>query len=78
MSIKKIFAWVKARLLERSTYVGLGAIAGAVGAQKLGVQIGQIGEAVALIAGTGLVAATTSPPDPASVIGDVLGGGASR
>ncbi|WP_226018399.1 hypothetical protein [Novosphingobium sp. FKTRR1] len=74
MNIKKFLAWLKARALERSTYLGIAAIAGAVGAQKLGVQIGQIGEAVTLIAGTGLAAATTSPPGPASVIGDVVGG----
>jgi len=58
---KKIFKWLGARLRERSTYAGLGMIAAVAGEQALGIQIGQIGTAVSLIVGGGLVAATTQP-----------------
>lgn len=60
MSFRNVFAWAGRRLQERSTYAGLATIAGLAGAHALGVQISQVGDAVALIAGTGLVAATTS------------------
>lgn len=56
---KKILKWAGARLRERSTYVGLGMIATVAGAPALGLQIDHIGQAVSLIAGGGLVAATT-------------------
>jgi len=58
---KKIIKWLGARLRERSTYAGLGVIATIVGAPALGLQIDHIGQAVALIVGSGLAAATTTP-----------------
>lgn len=60
MSIKKLLAWIGRRLRERSTYLGVATIAGVAGAHELGAQISQVGDAVALITGTGLIAATTS------------------
>jgi len=56
---KKILKWLVSRLKERSTYVGIATIATVAGAPALGVQIDQIGQAVTLIAGGGLMAATT-------------------
>jgi hypothetical protein len=57
---KKAFKWVGARLKERSTYTGIGIIATVAGAPALGMQIDHVGQAVALIAGSGLMAATTN------------------
>lgn len=51
----KVLKWVSARAKERSTYTGVAVIASVLGAQKLGMQIDQIGQAVALIAGGGLI-----------------------
>jgi hypothetical protein len=59
--LKKFFKWLGARLRENSTYVGLGMIAAVAGEHTLGIQIGQVGQAVSLIVGSGLVAATTRP-----------------
>jgi energy-converting hydrogenase Eha subunit B len=70
MTIKKLIAWLKSRLTERSTYAGIATIAGVAGAHELGAQISQVGDAVALIAGTGLIAATTSPA-PGDVVGAI-------
>lgn len=68
MSIKSILStfsrWLLRRLQERSTYAGIATIAGVVGAQAIGAQISQVGDAVALITGTGLIAATTSAHPP--------------
>jgi hypothetical protein len=58
---KKILKWLGARLKERSTYAGVATIAAVAGAPALGVQIDQVGQAVALIVGSGLAAATTRP-----------------
>lgn len=66
MDLKKFAAWVGRRLTERSTYVGLATAAAALGANRLGVQIGQAGEIVALVIGTGLVTASTSAHPPAA------------
>jgi hypothetical protein len=57
--MKNVLKWIGARLRERSTYVGLGMIASVAGAPVLGLQIDHVGQAVALIAGGGLTAATT-------------------
>ena len=57
--MNKVLKWIGARAKERSTYTGLAVIAGMAGAQKLGVQIDQVGAAVTLIIGGGLAAATT-------------------
>ena len=62
--IKQILAWAGRRLRERSTYAGLATIAGIAGAHELGAQISQVGDAVTLIVGTGLVAATPSEHPP--------------
>lgn len=64
MDIGKIAKWLGRRLKERSTYAGAAIVASAVGAHQLGAQIGQFGEAAALIFGTGLMAGTTSQHPP--------------
>lgn len=65
MSLKKIGKWVLRRLKERSTYVGLATAAVALGAEKLGAHIDQVGQIVGLVVGTGLITATTSVhPEP--------------
>lgn len=61
MNLKKILAWALSRAKEPSTYVGAATVAAALGANQLGVQIGQVGQIVGLIVGGGLVAATTKP-----------------
>lgn len=55
--MKKAFRWIKARAKEPSTYVGVGTIVAIAGAPKLGIQITQVGEALGLILGGGLIAA---------------------
>lgn len=57
--MNKVLKWLGARAKERSTYTGIAIIAGVVGAPKFGVQVDQIGQAVAMIAGGGLMAATS-------------------
>lgn len=52
---QKIIKWVSKRVKERSTYAGLAVIASMLGAHKLGIQIDQIGQAVGLIVGGGLI-----------------------
>ena len=52
---KKVVKWVAKRVKERSTYAGLAVIASLLGAHKLGLQIDQIGQAVGLIVGGGLI-----------------------
>lgn len=64
MSIKKIMRWAGRRLKERSTYVGMATIAATLGAEKLGMQIGQAGEIISILTGTSLIAATTSEHTP--------------
>ena len=51
----KVFKWLGARAKERSTYTGIAVIASILGAQKLGMQIDQLGQAAVLIAGGGLI-----------------------
>lgn len=51
----KVLKWIGRRAKERSTYAGVAIVASALGAQKLGVQIDQIGQAVGLIVGGGLI-----------------------
>lgn len=58
MNFKKITRWIGRRAKERSTYAGLATIATIAGAEKLGVQIDQVGIAASLILGGGLVAHT--------------------
>lgn len=52
---KKVVKWVAKRVKERSTYAGLAVIASMLGAHKLGLQIDQIGQAIGLIVGGGLI-----------------------
>ena len=52
---QKIIKWVSNRAKERSTYAGLAVIASMLGANHLGMQIDQIGQAVGLIVGGGLI-----------------------
>jgi hypothetical protein len=56
---KKVLKWVTARARERSTYSGLAMIAAIAGAPALGLQLDHIGQAIVLITGGGLMAATT-------------------
>lgn len=60
---KKIIRWVAKRAKERSTYAGLGVIAALLGAEKLGIQIDQVGQAVALIVGGGLISTQDVGPE---------------
>lgn len=62
--VKSFFAWVVRRLKEPSTYVGAAAAATALGADQLGVHIGQVGQIAGIVLGTGLAAATTSRHPP--------------
>ena len=57
--MKKIFKWIGKRAKEPSTYVGAAAIATAIGAEEVGVQIQQTGQVILFILGGGLMAATT-------------------
>ena len=59
--LKKAAKWAKARAFERSTYVGVATILGAVGLGHVGATVEQIGTAVALIGGGGLMALATKP-----------------
>lgn len=54
--LKKILNWLGKRAKERSTYAGVAVVASMLGADKLGMQIDQIGQAVGLIIGGGLMA----------------------
>lgn len=54
-----VFKWLGRRVKERSTYTGIAVVASVFGAQKLGVQIDQIGQAVGLIVGGGLMSYPT-------------------
>jgi len=56
----KILKWLGKRAKERTTYTGVAVVASVLGAQKLGVQIDQIGQAVALILGGGLIGTQSS------------------
>jgi hypothetical protein len=68
MSLGKILKWAGRRLREPSTYIGLATVASSLGAPEIGVQIGQAGQLVGLVLGTGLIAATTSAHPPVSEI----------
>jgi hypothetical protein len=61
---KKILKWLGQRLRERSTYAGIGMIAAVAGAPSLGMQIDHVGQAVGLIVGGGLAAASTTKINP--------------
>lgn len=56
IKIGKILSWVAKRAKEPTTYVGLGAIATAVGKPEIADAIGQYGQAAVLILGGGLIA----------------------
>lgn len=58
--MKKITKWLGKRAKERTTYTGVAIVASMLGAHKLGVQIDQIGQAVGLILGGGLIATQSS------------------
>lgn len=53
--LKKVGKWFGRRAKERSTYAGVAIIVSALGARELGVQIDQVGQAVGLIVGGGLI-----------------------
>lgn len=57
--MKKILAYFKKMLTQRSTYAGAAIIATVAGAPAVGAHIDQVGQAVGLILGTTLVAADT-------------------
>lgn len=54
--------WATHRARERSTWAGAALLAAALGNATLSTQISHIGDAVLLILGTGLAAASTSQP----------------
>lgn len=54
--MKKILKWLSARAKEPSTYAGVAVIASIAGAPEVGQKIGQVGSALALILGGGLIA----------------------
>lgn len=56
---KKVLNWLGKRAKERSTYAGAAVIASMLGADKVGMQIDQIGQAIGLIVGGGLMASQT-------------------
>lgn len=58
--VKKTVGWLKSRAKEPSTYTGLAIIASVMGAHKLGMQIDQIGQAVGLVIGGGLIGTQSS------------------
>jgi hypothetical protein len=58
--MKKILAYLKKMLTQRSTYAGIAVLATVAGAPAVGLQVDQIGQAVGLIVGTAAVAADTS------------------
>ena len=60
---KKAGKWFGKRAKERSTYAGVAVIASMLGAHQLGMQIDQIGEAVGLIIGGGLIATQAEGQD---------------
>jgi hypothetical protein len=57
--LKKVTGWLGKRAKEKSTYTGVAIIATVLGADKLGVTIDQVGTAVTMIVGGGLIAAPT-------------------
>jgi len=62
VKLKKILAWLLARVKEPSTYAGAAGVAVIVGKPDLADTIGQLGQAIVLITGGGLMAyAHTSP-----------------
>jgi len=62
--MKKIANWLLRRLKERSTYVGIAAVAAAVGLPEVGELVGQAGSLLTVALGGGLIAASTSPSVP--------------
>jgi len=58
--LKKIFAYLKKMLTQRSTYAGIAVLATVAGAPAIGLQVDQVGQAIGLIVGTAAVSADTS------------------
>lgn len=58
--LKKVSHWLVSRAKERSTYAGLAVILSMFGADHLGMQIDQIGQAIAMIVGGGLIGAQSN------------------
>lgn len=56
LNLGKVLKWVAKRAKEPTTYVGLGAIATAIGKPEVADAIGQYGQAAVLILGGGLIA----------------------
>lgn len=61
IKLKKVLAWLLARIKEPSTYAGAAAVAVVVGKPDLANDIGQIGQAIVLITGGGLMAYGPTP-----------------
>ena len=66
--MKKLFRWAKARLTEKSTYVGAVAVAASLGLPGVAAAVGVAGKIAAIVIGSGLITASTSA-DPAKVEG---------
>lgn len=60
IKLKKIGKFLKARLSEKSTYVGLATLAVAFGAPEVGIAITKYADIGMLILGSGLVAVDTT------------------
>lgn len=60
--MKKILAYLKKMLTQRSTYAGIAVLATVAGAPAVGLQIDHVGQAIGLIVGTAAVSADTSLP----------------
>lgn len=58
--MKKILAYLKKMLTQRSTYAGIAVLATVAGAPAVGLQVDQVGQAIGLILGTAAVTADTS------------------
>jgi hypothetical protein len=68
MKLKKIAKWLGRRSTEGSTVLGLVIIAGAFGAERLGINLDQLAQGLTLVLGGGLAAATTRNHTPMNEI----------
>lgn len=66
LKIGKALKWLVQRAKEPSTYIGIATVAVIVGKPELANTIGQIGQAVGLIVGGGLMAYPANTPSQTS------------
>jgi hypothetical protein len=60
--LKTLYSFLK----QPSTYAGIGTIVAVAGAQKVGIKINDVGQAVALILGGGAITYNQSAPSDSS------------